>query len=51
MMVTFLTGSPPFESQAIKNTLDKVAKADYTIPDRLTAEAKDLIGRLLQKVY
>jgi polo-like kinase 4 len=50
MMVTLLTGTPPFESGAVKNTLDKVVKADYTLPNDVSHEAKDLIFRLLQKV-
>ncbi|KAJ3089463.1 Serine/threonine-protein kinase plk4 [Quaeritorhiza haematococci] len=49
MLVTLLTGSPPFESSAVKNTLDRVSRVDYTLPDHLSSEAKDLIHRLLQK--
>lgn len=30
--------------------MDKVSKADYRIPNYISAEAKDLIKRLLQKV-
>ena len=50
MMVTLLTGSPPFESVAIKSTLEKVSRVDYTIPSRLSLEAKDLIENLIKKV-
>ncbi|KAJ3293304.1 Serine/threonine-protein kinase plk4 [Borealophlyctis nickersoniae] len=49
MLVTIMTGTPPFESQAVKNTLDKVSRADYRLPESLSPEAKDLIHRLLQK--
>jgi serine/threonine protein kinase len=49
MMVTILTGSPPFQSDLVKNTLEKVSRAQYTLPDYLSHEAKDLIFCLLQK--
>mmetsp|Transcript_16958 Transcript_16958/g.30488 ORF Transcript_16958/g.30488 Transcript_16958/m.30488 type:complete len:528 (-) Transcript_16958:274-1857(-) len=44
-----LTGSPPFESQNVEDTLKKVSKIDYNIPDFFSAEAKDLTKRLLSK--
>jgi polo-like kinase 4 len=50
MAVTLLTGRPPFDSSAVKHTLDKVAKADYSLPTTLSNEAQDLIRHLLQKV-
>ncbi|RUS20157.1 kinase-like domain-containing protein, partial [Endogone sp. FLAS-F59071] len=57
MLVTFLTGKPPFEGQQLgnpadqlKSTLDRVVKADYRLPKTLSAEAKDLVQRLLQLV-
>ncbi|TPX51472.1 hypothetical protein SeLEV6574_g00253 [Synchytrium endobioticum] len=49
MVVTLLTGTPPFESSAVKQTLDRVSRVDYILPDHLSIEAKDLIHRLLQK--
>ncbi|KAJ3188955.1 hypothetical protein HDU85_004672 [Gaertneriomyces sp. JEL0708] len=49
MVVTILTGTPPFESAAVKNTLDRVSRVDYTLPDHLSPDAKDLVHRLLQK--
>ncbi|TPX61796.1 hypothetical protein SpCBS45565_g07173 [Spizellomyces sp. 'palustris'] len=49
MIVTILTGTPPFESKAVKNTLDRVSRVDYSLPDSLSAHAKDLVHRLLQK--
>ncbi|TPX36160.1 hypothetical protein SmJEL517_g01652 [Synchytrium microbalum] len=49
MVVTLLTGTPPFESSAVKQTLDRVSRVDYVLPDSLSVEAKDLITRLLQK--
>ncbi|KAJ3268432.1 hypothetical protein HDV01_002756 [Terramyces sp. JEL0728] len=49
LMVTLLTGSPPFQDAAVKNTLDKVSRVEYTLPDFLSREAKDLIRNMLQK--
>ncbi|KAL1922181.1 uncharacterized protein VTP21DRAFT_9720 [Calcarisporiella thermophila] len=48
MLITFLTGKPPFESKEMKNTLERVQKADYKIPSHLSIEARDLIHRMLQ---
>jgi serine/threonine protein kinase len=50
MLVTLLTGTPPFESNGVKDTLEKVSKVDYKLPANMSLDAKDLIGRLLQKV-
>ncbi|KAI9352024.1 kinase-like domain-containing protein, partial [Obelidium mucronatum] len=49
MLVTILTGKPPFDSQAVKSTLDKVSRVEYYLPDSVSDEARDLIGRLLMK--
>ncbi|KAI9100691.1 hypothetical protein DFS34DRAFT_615441 [Phlyctochytrium arcticum] len=49
MVVTILTGKPPFESRAVKNTLDRVSRVDYSLPDHISPEARDLVNRLLQK--
>jgi hypothetical protein len=49
MMYTFLTGKPPFDTDGIRNTLNRVVHSDYEIPDYLSAEAKDLIACLLKK--
>ncbi|KAJ3288609.1 Serine/threonine-protein kinase plk4 [Rhizoclosmatium sp. JEL0117] len=51
MLVTILTGKPPFDSQAVKSTLDKVSRVEYYLPDSISNEARDLIGRLLMKVW
>ena len=48
MMVTILTGSPPFQSQEVKKTLSKASKLEYHLPDNLSPESKNLIHRLLQ---
>lgn len=50
MMVTLLTGSPPFHASAVKNTLERVARVDYSLPSYVSVEATDLIRRLLRKV-
>ncbi|KAI8921586.1 kinase-like domain-containing protein [Entophlyctis helioformis] len=48
LMVTFLTGVPPFHSSTVKGTLDKAMTLDYRLPDYVSAEARDLINRLIQ---
>ncbi|KAJ3317091.1 spindle assembly checkpoint kinase, partial [Boothiomyces sp. JEL0866] len=46
----FLVGVPPFEDQTShKATYRRIAKIDLKFPDYLSAEAKDLIRRLLVK--
>ena len=51
MLFTFLTGSPPFETEEVDATLRKVALAEYAFPDGdgVSPAAKDLIEQLLQK--
>ncbi|KAJ3158441.1 Serine/threonine-protein kinase plk4 [Geranomyces michiganensis] len=49
MVVTLLTGKPPFESKAVKSTLDKVTRVEYTLPANLSPDVRDLVHRLLQK--
>ncbi|KAJ3123831.1 hypothetical protein HK098_001622 [Nowakowskiella sp. JEL0407] len=49
MLVTLLTGTPPFESEAVKTTLDRVSKGEYTLPHSISFHARDLIHQLLQK--
>lgn len=48
MMVTMLTGSPPFSSNEVRNTLDKISRLDYSLPRYLSTSARDLIGMMLQ---
>jgi polo-like kinase 4 len=50
MLYTLLVGQPPFESEAVKNTLEKVSRADYELPPWISHEAHDLIVRMLQRV-
>ena len=49
MLYTMLVGQPPFDTDAVKSTLDRVIKAKYDLPPHLSPEAQDLIQRLLQK--
>ncbi|KAI9324239.1 kinase-like domain-containing protein [Zopfochytrium polystomum] len=49
MLVTILTGQPPFNSNGVKHTLEKVSRVEYHLPDHLSDQAKDLIRRLLIK--
>ncbi|XP_064608890.1 serine/threonine-protein kinase PLK4-like [Liolophura sinensis] len=49
MLYTFLVGKPPFDTDAVKSTLNRVISAEYELPDHLSPEAKDLIQSLLKK--
>lgn len=49
MLYTLLVGSPPFHTQHVKTTLNKVINADYKIPAELSIEAQDLLQKLLCK--
>ncbi|XP_008266169.2 serine/threonine-protein kinase PLK4 isoform X1 [Oryctolagus cuniculus] len=49
MFYTLLIGRPPFDTDTVKNTLNKVVLADYEMPAFLSREAKDLIHQLLRR--
>ncbi|XP_036169141.1 serine/threonine-protein kinase PLK4 isoform X2 [Myotis myotis] len=49
MFYTLLIGRPPFDTDTVKNTLNKVVLADYEMPTFLSGEAKDLIHQLLRR--
>ncbi|XP_048387597.1 serine/threonine-protein kinase PLK4 isoform X2 [Stegostoma tigrinum] len=49
MFYTFLVGKPPFDTDTVKNTLNKVMLADYKMPTFISGEAQDLIYQLLRK--
>uniref|UniRef100_A0A8C4WJ52 Serine/threonine-protein kinase PLK4 n=1 Tax=Gopherus evgoodei TaxID=1825980 RepID=A0A8C4WJ52_9SAUR len=49
MFYTLLIGKPPFDTDTVKNTLNKVVLADYEMPTFLSGEAQDLVHRLLRK--
>ncbi|KAF8151995.1 other/AUR protein kinase [Mycena galopus ATCC 62051] len=45
----FMIGAPPFEDRgSVKNTYRRIARVDLKFPPTISAEAKDLISRLLQ---
>ncbi len=44
-----LVGTPPFDTSGVKSTLTKVVMSDYTLPENLSYEAKDLINVMLRK--
>lgn len=45
----FLVGYPPFETETMDGTYDRILKVYYKTPDHMTDLAKDFIHRLLQK--
>ncbi|MEE6461586.1 hypothetical protein FKM82_001330 [Ascaphus truei] len=49
MLYTFLVGRPPFDTDTVKNTLNKIVLADYEMPSFMSREAKDLVFQLLRK--
>lgn len=49
MLYTLLVGRPPFDTEAVKSTLNRVVLADYDLPCNLSSDAKDLISQLLKK--
>ncbi|XP_066286299.1 serine/threonine-protein kinase PLK4-like [Branchiostoma lanceolatum] len=49
MLYTFLTGSPPFDTDQVRSTLNKVVLGDYHLPQHLSAPARSLITALLRK--
>ncbi|KAH8419639.1 hypothetical protein KR222_011625, partial [Zaprionus bogoriensis] len=49
MLYTLLVGRPPFDTDAVQSTLNKVVQSDYTMPTHLSYEARDLIDKLLRK--
>ncbi|XP_069781346.1 serine/threonine-protein kinase PLK4 [Narcine bancroftii] len=49
MFYTFLVGKPPFDTDTVKSTLNKVMLADYEMPTFISTEAQDLIYQLLRK--
>lgn len=49
MLYTLLVGKPPFDTDTVKNTLNKVVLADYEMPTFLSGEAQNLIHQLLRK--
>lgn len=50
MLYTLLVGRPPFETDAVQSTLNKVVMSEYIMPAHLSYEAQDLINKLLKKL-
>lgn len=49
LLFTILVGRPPFDTNGVKSTLTQVVMGNFTIPEHISAEARDLIQRLLCK--
>jgi len=49
LMYEFLVGSPPFEAQGHHETYKKISKVDLKFPPHISADARDLITKLLVK--
>eukprot|EP00092_Neocalanus_flemingeri_P027274 GFUD01029578.1.p1 GENE.GFUD01029578.1~~GFUD01029578.1.p1 ORF type:complete len:936 (-),score=285.22 GFUD01029578.1:126-2933(-) len=49
LLYTMLVGRPPFDTAGVRSTLTKVVMADFSLPEHLSAEVKDLISNLLKK--
>ncbi|RUS79271.1 hypothetical protein EGW08_012958 [Elysia chlorotica] len=49
MLYTLLVGHAPFDTDAVKSTLNRVILAEYHLPDNLSPAACNLIQALLQK--
>jgi len=49
LLYTVLVGRPPFDTAGVRSTLTKVVMADFSLPDSLSSDVKDLIKALLKK--
>lgn len=49
LMYDMLTGSPPFTADNRKKVIDKILKCKLTLPPYLTADARDLLKKLMKK--
>uniref|UniRef100_F6XLX0 Serine/threonine-protein kinase PLK4 n=1 Tax=Ciona intestinalis TaxID=7719 RepID=F6XLX0_CIOIN len=49
MFYTFLVGVPPFDTDAVKSTLNRVVLGNFTIPENISQQASDLITKMLRK--
>lgn len=47
ILYTLLVGKPPFETQTLKDTYQRIRKNEYHIPSKVTPEARALISKLL----
>ncbi|KAJ8257967.1 hypothetical protein GJAV_G00191680 [Gymnothorax javanicus] len=44
----FLVGKPPFETKSHEETYRKISRVEFTYPDHVSPESRDLISRLLK---
>lgn len=49
LMYEFLVGSPPFEAQGHHETYKKISRVEIRWPSHISADARDLISKLLVK--
>ncbi|XP_012155666.1 serine/threonine-protein kinase PLK4 isoform X2 [Ceratitis capitata] len=49
MFYTLLVGHPPFDTDAVQSTLNKVVTSDFRMPQHISYDAQDLIKHLLKK--
>ncbi|CEG81465.1 Putative AGC/RSK/RSKP70 protein kinase [Rhizopus microsporus] len=49
LIFDMITGSPPFSSTNRKKTVDSILSKKITFPYYMTAEAKDILSKLLRK--
>lgn len=49
LMFDMLNGAPPFTAENRKKTIEKVLRGKLTLPPYLTAEAKDILKKLLKR--
>lgn len=48
ILYTLLVGKPPFETQTLKDTYNRIKKNEYYVPSAVAPMAKSLIQKLLQ---
>ncbi|XP_043213337.1 ribosomal protein S6 kinase beta-1-like [Amphibalanus amphitrite] len=49
LMYDMLTGAPPFTAENRKKTMEKILKGKLNLPPYLTADARDLVRKLLKR--
>lgn len=47
ILYTLLVGKPPFETETLKDTYNRIKNNQYSIPPRIGVDAKQLINKLL----
>ena len=45
---TLLVGKPPFETDSLKDTYQRIKRNEYRIPSHISSSARSLITRLLR---